>query len=627
MRVACDIETNGLVNPDTIWVITAVDLDSDKEWTFVRPDQNPSDFLSFATSVNLWVFHNGIQYDVPILNRLVGSFSLLNCADKSLDTLVLSRLFRYNVTGGHSLAAWGVRRGGRQKVEHEDWSQLSDHMIYRCLEDSKLTKEIFLGFEKHITRDEYRDAVWLEHDAAKTAQVMHENGFYFDIDNARVLHSIVANQVDELREELQRDFKPTPIVSREVCPKATKFGTINKQDFRWTDDLTPYEVGCAFTLFSYEEFNPGSPKQIVSRLNKAGWAPFEKTKGHLDFLKQRKKKDPERLLYFEEFGWKVNEANLGTLSDSAPLSAHRLRDYLVLSSRQSTLEEWITAYNPDTHRIHGKFTPIGAWTHRSSHSQPNMANIPRISFDKDGAVLGLTGGYGYEMRSLFLVTPGKFLVGVDAEGIQLRVLAHLMDDEIFTEALVSGDKSKGTDVHTLNMKTLGSVCLDRDVAKTFIYSWVLGASVSKTAVVLDSSRKEAEEARDNFLKAYPGLKKLKEKVIPKDAKRGYFIGLDKRLVPCDNEHLMLAGYLQNGEAVIMKLAKTIWAEQLDTMGVPYVLVNFVHDEWQTEANTMDDAEVIAMVQKDAIVEAGKRLNMKCALAGSSSIGQSWAETH
>jgi len=625
--IACDIETNGLGNDATIvWVVCCEDIRTKEQWTFIRPDKEPKALEEFARTVRTWVFHNGIAFDCPVLKRLVPSV-LIN-EDAVLDTLIISRLFRYDVQGGHSLDAWSQRLHGPRKVEHEDWTQFSEAMVHRCVVDTSITASLFRRFEKHIERDEYKDAVQLEHKAAQLSQKMHENGFCFDIEGAKELHSELTRRSLRILEELQQDFKSKPSFIRVINPKCTKFGTISKVDFRWTDDLTPFSANCPFSLIEWEPFNPDSPKQIVQRLNQAGWKPFDKTKGHIEYLKlPKRQQDNTRLEHFLEFGWKVNEANLETLPQNAPKSAHKLREYIILSSRVSTLVEWISAYRASTGRIHGIFTPIGSWTGRMSHSKPNMANIPRIQFDSDGPILGLEGGFAHEMRSLFKVPEGALLVGVDAEGIQLRVLAHKMDDVPFTNAIVSGRKEDGTDVHTLNMKALNVTGVDRDMAKTFIYSWLLGAGIGKSAVVLNCSMEESKRARDDFVKSYPGLKRLKEKLIPQDAAKGYFIGLDKRLVPCHNEHLMLAGYLQNGESVIMKLANVLWHEQLTKEGIQFKQVDFVHDEWQTECYTMEDAQRIASVQKEAIAKAGVLLNMKCALSGSSSIGLTWADTH
>src|SRR5690606_17060420 len=119
------------------------------------------------------------------------------------------------------------------------------------------------------------------------------------------------------------------------------------------------------------------------------------------------------------------------------------------------------------------------------------------------------------------------------------------------------------------------------------------------------SEDEARDAREKFVSAFPGLERLKKVSIPLDAERGWFEGLDGRPVMCDSEHLMLAGYLQNGESIIMKYANWLWREKLRKEKIPFWQMNYVHDEWQTR--TIDDEEValyIGQVQADSIRQAG-----------------------
>jgi DNA polymerase I-like protein with 3'-5' exonuclease and polymerase domains len=133
---------------------------------------------------------------------------------------------------------------------------------------------------------------------------------------------------------------------------------------------------------------------------------------------------------------------------------------------------------------------------------------------------------------------------------------------------------------------------------------------------------------NSFLSSIDGLSKLKYGIIPNDAQRGYFIGLDGRVVKCDSEHLMLAGYLQNGESVIMKWANRIWYSRLKKEKIWFRQVNDVHDEWQTEVeHCLETARYVAYVQRQAIRQAGEELEVKCRLDGSSEIGYNWLETH
>jgi hypothetical protein len=170
-----------------------------------------------------------------------------------------------------------------------------------------------------------------------------------------------------------------------------------------------------------------------------------------------------------------------------------------------------------------------------------------------------------------------------------------------------------------------------------IYAWLLGAGFLKVSQILKCTVEEAEEANDSFLAYYPGLEYLKKVTIPQDAQTGYFRGFDGRFVKCDSEHLMLAGYLQNGESCIMKHANLLWREKLTKEGIPFRQVNFVHDEWQTEVpDDFDLALHVAQTQADAIREVGEMFELNCPMAGSYkgdhgingySIGYNWYQTH
>lgn len=117
-------------------------------------------------------------------------------------------------------------------------------------------------------------------------------------------------------------------------------------------------------------------------------------------------------------------------------------------------------------------------------------------------------------------------------------------------------------------------------------------------------------------------------MIPQDVQRGYFIGFDGRLVMCNSNHLMLAGYLQNGEVVIMKYANWLWRERLRKEKIPFKQVNFVHDEWQTMVIDKEGLpEYVGQIQAETIVQAGKDLGVKCPQAGTWRTGYNWMETH
>lgn len=331
---------------------------------------------------------------------------------------------------------------------------------------------------------------------------------------------------------------------------------------------------------------------------------------------------------FARYGWTLSETNLNTLPDDAPEGGKNLAQWLTLEGRRSSLVEWLGHVKEDK-RIHGRFTHIGAWTGRMAHSAPNQANIPsEFHGDPRSAVEEVKKKYDGAFRGLWTVPEGSWLVGTDAEGIQLRVLAHLMKSEAYVHAIVSGKKEDETDIHNLNKRALGISHVTRDDAKTFIYAFLLGAGNAKVAEILRVNQREASQAVENFTHSIQGLADLKKKVIPYVAKRGWFRGLDGRKVKVPSEHKTLAGMLQNGESVIMKHSAIQWYKQAQSEGLDFRLVTWPHDEWQTEIKgTKDQAEYLGQIQRQSIVDTGVKFDMVCPLAGSTDIGNSWRDTH
>jgi DNA polymerase-1 len=264
-----------------------------------------------------------------------------------------------------------------------------------------------------------------------------------------------------------------------------------------------------------------------------------------------------------------------------------------------------------------------------------MANIPN-EYRTNGTITLL----GKELRSLWKAEAPNTLVGVDAEGIQLRIFAHYIDDAAFTKSLVEGKKDDGSDPHSLNKRILGKVCKDRQVAKRFIYALLLGAGMEKLAEVLECSRDECQSALDRLMERYQGYNYLKKTVIPSDARRGYFSGIDGRHVPIpgvtvgERKHLCMSGYLQSGEAIIVKRAGVTINQAFEKYGGEErpKLVDIIHDEFQAEVPrhlVMDAAQIMA----DAIKESGEYYKLKCPMAGSYwdgkryTIGENWSLTH
>lgn len=615
--VVLDCETDAL-KFTKCHVVVCRDVETDEVATFRHIHLYPEKLQEYLNEVSTIIGHNIIGFDYAVLDKYVGRSFIHN--KQWVDTLIVSRILNYNIEGGHSLEAWGARLGA-SKDTFNDFSKWSVELEKRCIQDTLLTKVLYNTFSKYLGNPKWKKPIDLEHKVVFLCNTLKTNGFSFNYPLAINLQRELLAKVEDLRDTFSMDFPAKDVLFKSFVPSLTKAGTIAAKDFRWLEEprvLPPYYEGSEFSLYSSVPFNPSSPKQCVERLNAAGWKPTSKTKGHL--LAERSG-NTSALEDYAVYGWKIDEENLATLSPEAPESARKLAEYLLLNSRLGDLDEWLALYSPSTGRIHGTFNGIGSWTHRKSHSKPNMANIPALVNRK-----GLPQPYGPEFRSLWQAEEGKVLVGCDAEGIQLRVFAHLCNDKKLIEAVANGKKDDKTDVHHLNMALLDPICNTREVAKTYIYALFLGAKTRKQAEILSCTPKQAKEGLSKIMAFYPGWRKLQEGQLKQEGARGYFEGLDGRLVRTPGEHYVLAGHLQNGESVIMKMASVLWNEELQKRGIPYKFVNDVHDEWQTET-LPEHAEEIGQLQADSIRVVGEMLGLHCPLAGKYVIGKSWKETH
>lgn len=653
MKVCIDIEANGLENPTKIWLVCCKDIDTGVyyAWRNLSTDGEAREsFLKFAQGVQLWVGHNFLGYDYPVLNVLLGVV-VSDLARRSCDTLIISKLVDYP-RDGHSIEDYGIEFG-IPKGDFHDFSKYSAEMETYCIRDVDICHRIYTKYIRYIRNPERHRAILLEHEFQLVVNDLHNNGFGFNTDKANKLLAKVTEELTKLDQKILEAFPPKQVLVRTFTPKETKFGTINRTSVprKLHDKIHEFEVGKVYPLYVEQTFNPASHKQIVDVLHEAGWSPVDRTttaitnQRELNKLKRQRFKDFTvdiriKELYTkgqsqEKYGWKINENNLLTLPANAPPAARTLASRILYESRRRTLSEWLGLVTSDG-RIHGKFYGLGAWTHRMAHQAPNTANIPNAT-DLSGKVKLL----GAEMRSLWCAPKGRLLVGVDAEGIQLRIFAHYINDPEFTDALVKGSKHDKSDPHSLNQRILGDCCKSRSAAKRFVFALLLGAGLGKLSQILECSQSECQQALDRLLVRYTGFARLKSETIPSDAKRGWFLGLDGRAVRIPGEtqsersHLCMSGYLQNGEAVVMKHATIKWYNALKDIK-DWKLVNFVHDEWQTECpNNMDIALKIAQAQCDALREVGEELGLRCPLAGSYynedikdyTIATNWKLTH
>ena len=330
-------------------------------------------------------------------------------------------------------------------------------------------------------------------------------------------------------------------------------------------------------------FNIGSRQQIADRLQKRGWKPKQFTdKGNVI----------------------INEA---VLSKIKMPEAEMFNRYFLLQKRTGLLKSWISECQEDN-RVRGRVMTLRTITGRMAHAVPNMAQVPSIS-----------SSYGRESRGLWGVddTTKYRLVGVDASGLELRCLAHYMNDPEYTNIVLTGD------VHTANQQAAG--LRTRDQAKTFIYAFLYGAGPAKIGNVVGKGPAAGQMLIKKFLERTPALKRLRENVV-RWSKGGTIPALDGRLLHIRSEHAALNTLLQGAGAIICKQWLVHIMERVIKAGLNVRLVASIHDEYQFEV-AIPDVNRFCKLTKEAMTQTQKTLGVKCELDCDYKIGKTWAETH
>ena len=509
----------------------------------------------YLDSCDLIIMHNGICFDAPVLRE---NWKVTMKPSQVCDTLVLSRLLNPSLEGGHSLEAWGQRLGF-PKGDFKDWDAgYSQEMEDYCIQDTLVTEKLYFHLTAELKANKFDErSIKLEHDVQTIIAKQERNGFKLNQKEAITLLSTLQAKLVLLETELQNIF-PTKVTER-VSEKTGK-------------PLKP----------KVEVFNPGSRKQIGERLIEKGWKPEK----------------------FTETGQPIVDE--GTLEGLDFPEAKAIAEYLLLQKRIAQIQSWLDVVKDDG-RVHGRVITNGAVTGRMTHHSPNMAQVPSCG-----------SPYGAECRDLWIVEKGYKLVGIDASGLELRMLAHYMQDDAYIYEVTQGD------IHTANQKAAGLET--RAQAKTFIYAFLYGAGAAKIGKVVGAGAKEGQKLIDSFLANTPKLRVLREKVARICSTSGTLPGLDGRRLQVRSDHAALNTLLQGAGAIVMKQALVLLNEKLRRAKISYKFVANVHDEWQIEVEE-SRADEAGKLGVQAIEEAGRVLNMRCPLTGEYKVGNSWKETH
>ena len=571
-----DIETTELENRsvEAIWMVGVKNPQTGEHHHFLPPF-NPY-LKNYLENYDTIIGHNIIGFDIPVLEEHLGiDFS----KHKIIDTLVLSRLYNPQLEDGHSLKAWGERLKFL-KGDHDDWSKLSDEMVTYCYRDLDLTQAVYEWLTKKLSKFE-GESVNLEHDVQEVITKQIDNGWLLDDRKCNYLLAELKQRKMELEDEVHEKFKPLPVFSKEITPKFNKDGRLSVVGLKFLGDSLSNVVG-RFSRVEWPEFNLGSRQQIARHLQFYGWKPkqfTEKGAVMMDEVILSKVKIPE---------------------------AQMISEYMMIQKREAQVKSWITAQKEDG-RVHGSVNTIGAVTGRMTHSGPNVAQVP-ASYSP----------YGGECRSCWTVPQGFKLVGVDASGLELRMLAHYMNDEEYINEVINGD------IHTANQRAAGLT--SRDNAKTFIYAFLYGAGDVKVGSIIGGTKTDGKRLKEKFLKNTPALKSLKDRVETVVTTKGYLVGLDGRKLIIRSPHSALNTLLQSAGAIIMKKALTTLNTYANLRDIRYRFVGNIHDEIQTEVAEAQ-AKEFGWLAVECIKDAGIKFNMRCPLDGDYKIGTNWSETH
>ena len=571
---SCDIETDGL-NPSVVWCI-AVQNTYDNQIIAFHGDSLGLFKLWLASEVDTLVFHNGIDFDIPVLEKLLGiDFSGVTIQD----TLIISQLDEPRRDGGHSLANWGEIMGF-EKDEHKDWSKFSQEMLEYCKRDVEVTTKLYkLMLQKGLSED----ALQLEYTTKKHCSLQEKTGWKFDQRGAMDILRQVNEDLRKAEEEVHKKFVPLPVwKSKQKVKKRFKIDHTRTKGYQAEVDLQCYTNDEGdYGYWSYPEFNLGSRQQVGRHLVHYGWKPT----------------------VFTGTGRpKVDES---TLKDVDIPEAKLIARYLMLQKRQGQVNSWLDEYNDDTGRIHARVHTMGTVTHRMSSSNPNLQQVTARGKE-----------YGSEMRALFIVPEGKVLVGADLSGLELRCLAHYMKDDNYTQALLTED------IHTVNQKSAGLET--RDESKRFIYAFLYGAGDFLIGKIVGGGIKEGKEVKAKFLDNTPSLKKLRESV-QRASNKGYLKALDGRRVLVRSEHASLNFLLQSAGSIIAKRSWVIFHELAKEFN--YKQLGVIHDEIQIECNNLEEADSIGKLLVKAMEKTTDYYKLNCPITGEYKLGKNWNETH
>ena len=351
-----------------------------------------------------------------------------------------------------------------------------------------------------------------------------------------------------------------------------------------------------------EPFNIQSPKQLGSVL-------FERL-----MLPAGKK---------TKTGWSTNAAVLDKLRGKHPI-VEQILDYRTLTKLKSTYADGLLKEISADGRIHTNFQMTVTATGRLSSTEPNLQNIP------------VRRELGAQIRRMFVASPGKVLVDADYSQIELRLLAHIANDETMIAAFRSGE-----DIHAVTASQVFGVPLaevtplQRSHAKAVNFGIVYGISAFSLAQDIGVFQSEAKAYMDNYFAKYHGVRAYMTRVVEQAKADGYvttLFGRRRDLPELKSSNFNLRSFgervalnmpIQGTAADIIKAAMVRVDARMRAEKLQARLLLQVHDELIVECPA-EEAETVKAILVDEMEHV---VDYRVPLLVDAKIGTSWAEAH
>ena len=331
-----------------------------------------------------------------------------------------------------------------------------------------------------------------------------------------------------------------------------------------------------------EEFNINSTKQLgVILFEKLQLTPSKKTKS----------------------GYSTDVDALEKLKGDHPI-IEKILEYRQLAKLNSTyVEGMIPFINTKTERVHTFFHQTITATGRLSSTEPNLQNIPTRT------------ELGKKLRKVFKAEDGKIFLDADYSQVELRVLAHMSNDETMIEAFNSG-----ADIHTISASQVFKVPVEevskqlRSKAKAVNFGIVYGISEFGLAEQIDIKRNEAKQYIEQYLETYHGIKTFMSDVVEDAKRKGYVSTIfgRRRCIPeLSSNNYMVRKFgdrvamntpIQGTAADIMKIAMIKVYNELKQRGLKSKIVLQIHDELLLEV-VLEEKEEVAKLLKESMESA------------------------